>query len=661
MANEFVPAGLSAPVGNAAPVTAVPAGVQNASGTPLVAGTQITTDLLNAGIGSFKGDPSLIRSNNAIASTDMLRPFNVNNAGRGSAYPGPVATPRNANIAPGTANNAGYNQLMMELAQHFDPMIQISVLDQPRWWHDRIPRGAYTLFNGVTHETRIYRGGLMKYAGLSQWKDINPVPSTTNNPCAALPYETYKYGWEALSWSGKKAAWGSDPICLDMFKFFTQAMQQLSWILTTGAEYGIQMQEVWNRDMFIYQSVVFGRSYVMNSEFNGTGSARYWYNPFVDSSKFTAAGNLTSGIIAAIGGKAFIVVDASVDIEPLNFDVLDQVRESLKIRCPRAAVTNAGGDPIFALAVSHDDVERYIRGNEEERKYWIEGNPQALIKGYDFAPSTFRKWLITNDGNQLRFKIVAKVEYTTATATAMGGVASEFAGSGKYAYIAVAVDPLIASPTRVGVDGSPIPEDNPEYYKAELAIAPIFMNQVFTNQFVPSVASLGSGTQFGPVPGLNGSWGWMNIIDREVNPLGNIGNFYGLFEIVPKPEPHVFHTISFLYRRCIQALPSLCPAQNTNVNTAAKTTTTLAEGILATTDSSVPSVGDVLGVKFVDNLLADVGDVLTIADSTESVGVTFKGVVLARPSGKTATIQLTSNASATAGKQVGAGAAVSVS
>ena len=117
MANEFVPAGLSAPGGNAAPVTAVPAGVQNASGTPLVAGTQITTDLLSAGIGSFKGDPSLIRSNNAIASTDMIRPFNVNNAGRGSAYPGPVATPRNANIAPGTANNAGYNQLMMELMQ----------------------------------------------------------------------------------------------------------------------------------------------------------------------------------------------------------------------------------------------------------------------------------------------------------------------------------------------------------------------------------------------------------------------------------------------------------------------------------------------------------------------------------------------------------------
>lgn len=584
-------------------------------------------------LGSQLGNQSLIYSNNRIPQTDMLRPFNVNSGGRGAAYEGPVVTPNNANISNTTANNAGYNQLMMELAQHFDPMIQISVLNQPRWWHDRIPRGAYTLFNGVTHETRIYRGGLMKYAGLSQWKDIDPVPSVNNNPCAALPYETYKYGWEALSWSGKKAAWGSDPICLDMFKFFTQAMQQLSWILSTGAEYGIQMQEVWNRDMFIYQSVAFGRSFVMSSEYDGSGSARYWYNPFFDSTKIVVGtdndmtGNqITQDIKNAIGGKAFIVIDASVDIEPLNFDVLDQVRESLKVRCPRAAVTSAGGDQIFALAVSHDDVERYIRGNEEERRYWIEGNPQALIKGYDFAPSTFRKWLITNDGNQLRFKIVAKIDNAHVnTLKALGGVAPDEM-QGKSMYIAVAVDPLIASPTRIGVDGSPIPEDNPEYYKAELAIAPIFMNQVFTNQFVPSVSSLGSGTKFGPVPGLNGSWGWMNIIDRDVNPLGNIGNFYGLFEIVPKPEPHVFHTISFLYRRCTQALPSLCPSQNVKVNVTGKTTTKLAKAVAAA------SAGDIVSLSLSDALIADIGDTLTAG--------TLTGTIVGQPTGKTVKVQL---------------------
>lgn len=595
--------------------------------------------------GSQLGNPSLIYQNNQIPQTDMLRPFNVNPGGRGAAYNGPVVTPDNTKISLSAVNNAGYNQLMMELAQNFDPMIQQSVMAQPRWWHDRIARSAYTLFNGATHETRIYRGGLMKYAGLSQWVDIDPKPTTTNNPCAALPYETYKYGWESLSWSGKKAAWGSDPICLDMFKFFNQATQQLAWILSTGAEYGIQMQEVWNRDMFIYQSVAFGRSYIMTSKYDGPTSPRYYYDPFikfdVKDSDDETEGHMKAKTIG--NAAAFIVVDASVDIEPLNFDVLDQVRESLKIRCPKAAVSNNGGEPMFALAVSHDDVERYIRGNEEERKYWIEANPQALIQHYGFAPSTFRRWMITNDGNQLRFKITDRIE--SYDPKPYGYVAKEL--EGKPVYIATSVDPLIASTTRVGIDGSPIPEDNPEYYKAELAIAPVFMNQVFTNQFVPAVTSLGSGTKFGPVAGLNGNWGWLNIRDRETNPLGNIGNFYGQFEIVPKPETHVVHTTSFLYRRCTSALPSICPSQNVHINTTGTKTSKVA------VETTVKANESTVTVVFEDQLLAEIGDVvkITIGDSQENA------FVIGSPTGYKKTLQVSASGSV---RTIAAGTEVTV-
>lgn len=599
----------------------------------------LTSSEATAGKGSQLGDPSLIYQNNKIPQTDMLRPFNVNPAGRGANYNGPVVTPDVTQIHLSEFNNAGYNQLMMELAQNFDPMIQQSVMAQPRWWHDRIARSAYTLFNGATHETRIYRGGLMKYAGLSQWVDIDPRPyngggdpKKANDPCAALPYETYKYGWESLSWSGKKAAWGSDPICLDMFKFFNQATQQLAWILSTGAEYGIQMQEVWNRDMFIYQSVSFGRSYIMTSKYDGPASPRYYYDPFI---KFDATkGTESQGHMAAetIGrAAAFIVIDASVEIEPLNFDVLDQVRESLKIRCPKAAVSNNGGEPMFALAVSHDDVERYIRGNEEERKYWIEANPQALIQHYGFAPSTFRRWMITNDGNQLRFKITDRIE--SYDPTPYGEVAKEL--EGKPVYIAVAVDPLIASETRIGIDGSPIPEDNPEYYKAELAIAPVFMNQVFTNQFVPAVTSLGSGTKFGPVAGLNGNWGWLNIRDRETNPLGNIGNFYGQFEIVPKPETHVVHTTSFLYRRCTSALPSICPSQNIHVNTTGTKTSKVAVA------AKIPANQTTVTVVFEDQLLAEIGDIVKITIGEAPVNA----FVIGSPTGYKKTLQVASTGS----------------
>lgn len=566
-----------------------------------------------------------IQSNNAYDSRVYGAPIDYNPAGRGARYNGPVARvdPSIIGSANDTLlNNGGFNHLMLDLPPTFEKLIQASVLAQPRWWHDRIPRGAYQLFNGTVQETRIYRGGLMKYAGLDQWSDINPVPSANNNPCGTGEYDTVKYGWEALQWSGKKAYWGSDPICLDSLKFSVRVQEQLAMILNTGAEYGIQMQEVWNRDMFIYQSVSFGRSFVMSSQFNGPGSARYYYNPFVkfvDDTTFDEA-TVKDGLAkSSVINKPFIVIDASVDIEPLNFDVLDQVRESLKIRCPQAAVTRIGGEPAFALAVSHDDVERYIRGNEEERRYWIENNPAALIQHYGFAPTTFRRWVITNDGNQLRFKLKRFIDkYESAD---YGGVGKEEL-EGEAVWIAEVVDPLIESSTRVGVGGSPIPEDNPDYYTAELAIAPIFMNQVFTNQFVPSVTTLGSGTHFGPVTGLNGKWGWTNFRD-STNPEGNVGKFFGKFEIVPKPETHVFHTTSFLYRRCTAALPSMCPVDNVRVSPTSVTGST-----------TVESAGDVVDKTQVVVLASPlvglgVGDTVEFcADTTAATPVWKKAYVI---------------------------------
>lgn len=537
-----------------------------------------------------------------------------NVTGKLGAYAGPVSHQyvpfgQGKTLDP----SEGFNQVMMELSQHFEPMIQAKVMKQPRWWHDRIARGAFTLFNGAVHETRIFRGGLMKYSGLDEWQDIDPYPSATNNPCGALPYNTYKYGWEALAWRGKKSAWGSDPICVDQFKFMDQAQQQLAWILQTGAEYGIQMQEVWNRDNFIYTSVMFDRGFVMSSEYNGPSSPKYYYDPF----KYKAA---TSDLVK-VGGevKPFVIFDASVKLENLNFDVLDQVRESLKIRCPDAAVSSAGGSPTFAIAMSADDLERYIRGNEEERRLWVEANPQALITGYGFAPTTFRKWIITNDGNQLRFKLVGYIaKYDATEAAKFNNIGYKDGGlKDKPVYVAVVVDPMQAS-ARAGVNGTVIPEDNPEYYAAEIAIAPIFMNQVFTNQFVPSVSSLGSGTSFGPVTGLNGQWGWLNIQTPD-NPFRNRGNFYGQYEIVPKPETHVVHCTSFLYKRCTAALPSLCPAENPHVNrTAYASTTTAADAVVTNNIAELVLDG---------GLLAGTGDKVTIkgkvdTDTTDTTAAT---------------------------------------
>ena len=549
------------------------------------------------------------------AATHVYDPWGPSERGT-REYHGAWVNPydsRNGMLASG--NIPKYNQMMMTMAENFDPFMQKQEAEDPHWWINRIPRRAYKLFNGIVQQTNIYRGGLSVYSGLGDWQDMANDP-TKADMCDALPFKTYQYAWETRAWTGKKTAWGSDPICLDIFKFTPQAIEQLGWILETGVKFGTAIQNVWNRDMFIYHSVMAGRSYVMSSEYRGASSARYIYEPFCK------VGQSEAGVLSATAvDKPFIVIDATNDVEPVNFESLQLLRRELERVCPDGAVGSIAGGRMYALGISADDLDKYIRGNEEERKNYMEGNPAALIRGYDISPTTFRKWLITEDGDQLRFKFFKYIpEYTSGEAEAYGYVGlKEF--EGKKVFIAVAVDPMRDG--KPGINGAKIPEANPEYDLAELAIAPVFMNHVYTNEFVGDVSTLGHGTYFGVVKGLNGQWAWYNI-QTEKNPDMKIGNFKGVFEIVPKPEARAVYATSFVYRRCAQPLKSLCPAENANINPHASSKSA---GIV----SATPNDG-------VYDLVLD-GPVVARAGDLVTWGTNLTGIVVASPTLQTLSVQ----------------------
>ena len=106
-----------------------------------------------------------------------------------------------------------------------------------------------------------------------------------------------------------------------------------------------------------------------------------------------------------------------------------------------------------------------------------------------------------------------------------------------------------------------VPEPNPEYYRAELGIGIIWMNDVFTNLFDTPLANLGSGMTFGPMPGFNGEWQWINIRENNFNQLGETGYFYGRYRIWPKPGLFSTECTVFLYRRCPHAIVTGCEIQ----------------------------------------------------------------------------------------------------
>lgn len=483
-----------------------------------------------------------------------------------------------------------FSHAMWQTLQHIDPLIEKKIADNPRFWHDRIPRGQFQLHNGAVHQSRTFHAGLQKYAGLDEWEDIDPRPSLTNDPCRFPKHAAYNYDWTQMAWSGMRAAWGSPQICANAFRYLEDAAQQLALILDAGMETGVQMQEVFNRDMYISKSTDFGRSYIMSQYYHGSkGSPRYFYNPRV---KFgTAAESLANDgyaeadLVRGPDGKpkAFIVFDASVEPEPVNWTVLDRAREYLTMRCRDAAIGSANGDAMFGLMINSEDVDKSIEGDDRMYREWLEGKPLALIDRYNLSPRVFRRWAIVSDANQLRFKILRHVaNWTAAECKRYGGVGMDIAGNGADGqpkapdgvYIALAVDPRIPDRELRGMNGGPIPAENEDYIDAELAIAPVFMNNVLTNLFeTQGTVNLGSGTHFGAFPALNGQWGWVLNPKTEENPFEQIGKFYGLFLIHQKPEDRVRDTISFLYRRCKETIRAKCPIENKRINPDAEKTT----------------------------------------------------------------------------------------
>ena len=468
----------------------------------------------------------------------------------------------------------GFSQVMWAAVQTVDPLIEKKLMMVPRFWHDRIPRGQFQLHNGLVHQRRIFRGSIYKTTGLDEWEAIDPIPSLSNDPCRFPKHGSIDYAWDQLAWSGMRAAWGSDPICANAFRYVQDAAQQLSLILEAGMEVGVKMQETFNREFYLAQSVNFGRSFVMSSVTYGQANApRFFYDPFV---KFGNAGNAATKTAnrSLVLGKdnkphPFVVIDASVEIEPLNWYSLDRVHEMLKIRCPDAALGSNNGEPVFGLMANNDDVVKSIEGDDKVYREWLEAKPQQLIDDYKLTFRTYRDWAIVSDPRQLRFKILRYIANWDSTACDnYGGVGAELVGKAdKGVYIAIAVEPIVAEANRKGINGGDIPCENIDYVNAELAIAPVFMNNVFTNEFeTQGQVNLGNGTHFGAFPALNGQWGWVRGPQTDADPFQQTGKFYGLFLIHPRPETRVYDTMSFIYRRCKESIRARCPIENPRVN-----------------------------------------------------------------------------------------------
>jgi hypothetical protein len=474
-----------------------------------------------------------------------------------------------------------YNQKFIDTVEHYDEFIQERSIANPNIWRDRIPRGTFTLFEGLTKKTNIWRGGLGEQAGLSNWDKIQVSRTAAGedqgvDACNADP-QTYNYAWETLEYTGFKSSWQSMPICLNDIKFTAEAKEQCRLQAAQCSYITMTVWENWSREQYVKQAVDAGHTVILcegGMDFIDDTSVRFVYDPFATDTD----------------GDTFISFDADLKLSTLNWSYFDYLHNYLSDQAPEAALSNDGGMPIFGLMVDQRDVDKHMRADADLREDFRYAMPSVLIDGYPVTVKKFRGWGLIHDSRQMRFRF------------------DHIDSNGKA--ICKRVKPMKEG--RAVTIGN-VPVANPDYYKAEVALGVILMNNVLQNQVTPTVPNMGSGMVFGAKPGYNGTFAWINEYDRVLNPLRKTGYFFAEFEIFPKPLMYSTEAVVFIYRRCPQTWNTGCEIET--LPEAATAAVPLASAAIA---ADVDATVDTVKLTLTKVLDARIGDTVTIARSTSS-------------------------------------------
>jgi len=432
-----------------------------------------------------------------------------------------------------------YNTKMLTLTEHYDEFVMKNVAENPNIWYSRIPRASYELFSGLEKRYNVYRGGLPVQGGLNTWRPLalSRKPSAQDqgyDNCAPGTPHTYQYAWESVQYGGYTDEWQSEPVCLEDLKWVDYAREQLAMVMQSGVDYGISILENWNREMYLYQACLANRTMVLCEgalQFEDSATYRFSYDPFVTTTDADGA------------DVPYIKFDKDLELSSLTWRYLDYVHTSLSDRSGQAALSKDSGMPVFGLMIDIKDFERMIYADDDLREDFRYAKPQNVITGYDFGMKVYRGFALIHDARQMRFRYFKIGQGTNSTDDELGQA------------ICTRVLPMKAG-RKLTIGNEPVPD--PKYYRAEIGLGVIFMNDVFVNLFVPSIDNLGSGMTFGPAPGLTGEWKWINIPDPVSNMLGQTGFFYGRFQIFPKPLLFSASTTAFVYKRCPQAWRAVC-------------------------------------------------------------------------------------------------------
>lgn len=422
---------------------------------------------------------------------------------------------------------ANLNQKFLDTAEKYDQFIQVRSRKQPMVFFDRIPKGSADTFGGLIRKTNIWHGTLGPQMGLAGWNRIQlSRASTATDPghdnCGPITPETFTHSAETIQYAPMRKHWQSSLICLEDIKYIEEGAMQAGLIMGAASTISQLEWERWNRENYMRFIIEAGGGYILSGGGldYGTGHAKFSYDPFTTDAD----------------GDYVLTYPSDVEPSTLEWSYFDWWQDMLGEECPEGALAQKSGMPVFGMMVHLRDFDRMLRTNPDLREDVRYARPQILLDDYRNFDE-FRGWGLIHDARQMRFKI-KKVVGTTVTAKRV-------------------------APFRYGRAATigNIPEANPEYQDAELAVGVVWMRNVFMNLIPAPVTSLGNGMVFGSALNSNGKFVWINEYDREINIDRSTGFFLAKFEAFPKPLENYAFPVAFLYKRCPQALPGACAVE----------------------------------------------------------------------------------------------------
>ena len=492
------------------------------------------------------------------------------------------------------------DQKLIRLAEHIGEFLKDGQKKRPRVWRDLVSYGTFTPFQGDQQTTNIFRGSIGEQYGLDAWKKAEASRRGVDGGAAAhdrCTYDPKTYDWavESLGMMGPfTRSWRSPVVCVQDFLTVDRAKEQFAMILKAGGGVVDDTREVFQREFYMYMASVAGRCVIASQGFNefvDSEELRFTFDPFYRDSD---------------GDQVIKIPASKLDkVSTLSWSWLEFCKSWLTEEVPDAAVGTDSGMPVFGAMLDKNEFEQMVYNDANLREDFRYAMPQALIKGFDMGFKVYRGIALMHDSGQPRWDVKG-IEAANGDTPAM-------------AVLKRVVPKRHGRTVAIGR----VPEANPDYLNAEFGFIVMYIKDVYSILVPPVITSLGSGMNFGPAPGYNGAWVWLNLRDPVTNPLGEVGHFFCRFEYRPKPEENAMHPIVILYRRCPHTKITRCEV-DTRIDNLALTAATAVESIAIADGEETSATAKAFTVTLSGTADLVIGQAVTLADASENA---FNGYI----------------------------------